>query len=1321
MPVRCQDCNSHFLLDGTTVAQGIGCPDCGGTKLERDQPSPTHSDGEVRNMVDPATQLDQGGNPLQEGVWAGVDGGWQPSYRRDETFAKIAATERYLPQSGIEPTVHGTATPSPEAGLHLGNMYWLNFLDAHINGEPVRENYDRLFAERGIPGVHKFGEPVTVSVHHPEHLPAAIEAVESPYLKNDKSTLAYTPTLAATGKAIAMGQIPAPPMEAHHLQTTSPRVMSNHYNRTLPMDPYLPWYHQADVQRFDGDGGAPITLTNEEWAADKKNRYQDRQNAQSGHRLEWQPGQRGRGIMIAGQLHTWPVNEPTETDLHGGLRHGEYIKHLGVNPQNVDFNTGFEINPDGSMVGNNIHPAITQIDPFLNHGDQQESWGDVFAKTSFLPALAPLVGMGGRMLLGAALGGLMRKAVGGAGNFLQQGQGEQPYAGAPPVSLVASEHVGVGHNAPVETPDSTPDFVEDHDPEAVDQQEFNDGDHSPAGNNPNLNGEAGGSQNPAGGEDQTVQKLEFRHDGDGVSHAEMLLPMIMEYVNSDKSALENSQLRALHEQLEKEIPGYLELADENDESVHKFLQELRKPDAVQSKVGYMGPADMPANQNPQAGFIQQALMMAQYYEAQGNYAEAQKYQQMAAQAGHGQQMAASTHQAAPVYQGTPIPQAQMQMGNQQTAMPGTFQNPIQPGGMPVSGKCMNCGGVTNDDGSCPQCGAAAGANQQGNMQAAPHPGQQTPLGIMPSPYSHTAADHQGPITPQQKEAFAQHLIEQGRNDEVAPMMTNPAMYADEWAQFINQSTQPPNVDPNEQPAPPQPQMDPSQMGQMPVPPMSVPQPTARTADVSKRCPKCQSATTSVMNDEGGMRCHRCQNVWELDGTVKEKVSSWKIKSITDPIQPNQSPANPVAAPAADATAPGDRSQDQDSSMSWQDSAGQQLEVGQTYEMHSPNYAVPDMVKVQQKKPDSIVVTMEGQYNAPSDQQGGGPEYPEEITLQQQQEQQLTFNPVQTGEGDQEQSQDQGDRDGIGQTVNTEPSRQSPEVPTHASVQKESWGGPMIQEDPQGQFHVGQQVEYQAYGGRPEIGFIVGFQPSAALDPFIKNRMGQTKVVSRQDISPEAIQIAAGFQRFAPLSEYDQYFGGESGAAAKAKAAMIKQYGEKKGEEVFYATVNKKKGSAELPTDHCPKCDYGHVTSNYNSATEIQYECFRCAHQWKIADIDEDSGLNPESRAWLEEDDGPGDFNFDRVVGIESAKSGRGRNIRDIAKRDPRHAEIHERLNKNAGAKFSPREQKEFIDEEGTARNADRLQLDGTHYVESAFDNSKARPDRVDDRYIGLGL
>jgi hypothetical protein len=43
----------------------------------------------------------------------------------------------------------------------------------------------------------------------------------------------------------------------------------------------------------------------------------------------------------------------------------------------------------------------------------------------------------------------------------------------------------------------------------------------------------------------------------------------------------------------------------------------------------------------------------------------------------------------------------------------------------------------------------------------------------------------------------------------------------------------------------------------------------------------------------------------------------------------------------------------------------------------------------------------------------------------------------------------------------------------------------------------------------------------------------------------------------PISKYDRFFGGD---AAKALREMIKRYGPQKGRSVFYATVNKKRGS-----------------------------------------------------------------------------------------------------------------------------------------------------------------
>jgi hypothetical protein len=43
----------------------------------------------------------------------------------------------------------------------------------------------------------------------------------------------------------------------------------------------------------------------------------------------------------------------------------------------------------------------------------------------------------------------------------------------------------------------------------------------------------------------------------------------------------------------------------------------------------------------------------------------------------------------------------------------------------------------------------------------------------------------------------------------------------------------------------------------------------------------------------------------------------------------------------------------------------------------------------------------------------------------------------------------------------------------------------------------------------------------------------------------------------PLSKYNTAFGGKPGSAEKAHTAMVQQYGDKKGEQVFYATKNKR--------------------------------------------------------------------------------------------------------------------------------------------------------------------
>jgi hypothetical protein len=53
----------------------------------------------------------------------------------------------------------------------------------------------------------------------------------------------------------------------------------------------------------------------------------------------------------------------------------------------------------------------------------------------------------------------------------------------------------------------------------------------------------------------------------------------------------------------------------------------------------------------------------------------------------------------------------------------------------------------------------------------------------------------------------------------------------------------------------------------------------------------------------------------------------------------------------------------------------------------------------------------------------------------------------------------------------------------------------------------------------------------------------------------------------PVKNYDPLFGGKGGAG-KALSAMKKEYGDKKGTSVFYATINKrKKGKKTGLKDH----------------------------------------------------------------------------------------------------------------------------------------------------------
>lgn len=164
-------------------------------------------------------------------------------------------------------------------------------------------------------------------------------------------------------------------------------------------------------------------------------------------------------------------------------------------------------------------------------------------------------------------------------------------------------------------------------------------------------------------------------------------------------------------------------------------------------------------------------------------------------------------------------------------------------------------------------------------------------------------------------------------------------------------------------------------------------------------------------------------------------------------------------------------------------------------------------------------------------------------------------------------------------------------------------------------------------------------------------------------------------------------------------------------------------------DECRKCGSRSITSNMSSPTKIMYSCYDCGGAWEIDDSFEGRQASSDLDWIMNDSDSHDDFfaGYERAKAMQSS-TGVSRDIRSM-NTDSRSQAIKDTLNRNkterssklAGKKFSPREQRDLIDEKGLARNLGNLDISGTHY-ESRFDLSgKANGDNVDDAHLIFGL
>lgn len=108
---------------------------------------------------------------------------------------------------------------------------------------------------------------------------------------------------------------------------------------------------------------------------------------------------------------------------------------------------------------------------------------------------------------------------------------------------------------------------------------------------------------------------------------------------------------------------------------------------------------------------------------------------------------------------------------------------------------------------------------------------------------------------------------------------------------------------------------------------------------------------------------------------------------------------------------------------------------------------------------------------------------------------------------------------------------------------------------------GKRISRRSYENCYGIHF---FEISGVFDPADETALAREV---RAGIIDEGLPHTSSFMKGSPDPGDDAYFGGEAGSAKKAFEAMKEQYGDEKGEEVYYATRNKKKGKGKSASVH----------------------------------------------------------------------------------------------------------------------------------------------------------
>lgn len=1285
---ECENCQATFAPNPYDPSENLTgqCPNCGHPYAGH-LPNPIHD--EMTHGLDAmptSTMDDMSGNPLQEGTLGYGDGGYQNRQKRDESYASVQdryADRRYaFGDEDSDDFSLGGQLPVQEGDEYNVQVPTHAFLISPSG---------KVHAMQDMPDNHMTHEQIAQTLGDPEEV-----------LRHS-----------ALGRLYSNGQTSWHGNGSRLTPQMLQQLASDHFGRQVTVDPNDPGvYTPTQEERFDlnsfrdddplGDQRAirsrPANPLDKEWAIrggswDPLERFSADFEAEDmdvvppgGQTVEATPHPSGfhggtitplksiKGLLVNGrplddsyaqELGSWDPSQnvmlshddPQLLDVAkqvietGGS--GPLIQHAMATqaghrgqvqlPNGLTNNVHQTLGNLGAWVGNpqeanelrpwknsayrnlirDYHdqnrPPVTHIgvrDPAMLKVIQDVANSDDLqplydyhgiprqGKLAFLPALA----IGAEALGGAEIGGLLRSAVpslmGGALGRGLTGNGSQPQAPMPLPSGEMGEDFHSAHQRltfdKAEHPSSQDEVGNSDDPEKVDQHEVNDGDMTPGQDFKNDN-QGGGADTP------------------GMQALQGALPFVIEMALSPESGQGHPLLEAIHQMLESETPGYLNTPGDEG-AAHKLIALVQ---------GHGGKDEESAEKKEANTFPPQGMGVPNPGSVPN---PAQQFNTpMPTPGNHGKcPICGSTYD--PSHPTCP------QCGAGTIAQPGQMGTVEQDiGGMQVGAAVDDHSfmyeqspedippGVSLDEyrrqqpakpnqvfGPCPNCHAATDLAQ---------PFCKMCLQDLPR-LAKTAVTHQGPHTPEQQQAVAQVLLDQGRQDEI-PVMLDPMtayQYAGELAQIQGQEAPPqgeaqdPAPPPGEQPQP----------GMMPVPPMSAPPLGMQAAleryaadSAAPSCPKCDSHTTGVLTNDGTCRCHSCGDVWKADGlSINDapdgKTGRWQITAIDHQQDLN---VNPSDAPAADAEKPFDPEMDQDPSHTWQDLNGQPLVVGRQYKIHSQKYSIPDVVQIVAVKPDSIQVQETGAY---------GLGYSREIHHEEAQLDGLEF-------------------EGIGDFSDADPTQ--PEQPEAPDLEV----GPGDQTD--------MSVDHsQGHGLRANVkqAELHGWDKPPAQSSCLAcgGLYGAHERECPMDDAWESQQQQRALEQSwrAPTVEHPL------GPTAK----VASEY----GYTCPQCHHSDDTQGGPLPSA-CPSCGISGYTM-WNDDPDLQHYLNPQGHEAPIQNMQQNS--------------------LQQQFNLPSAEHPLG-----------------PQTGKTAGAKFTPMEQSEFVNEQGMARNADKLDLSNTHYESSTYD------------------